>query len=212
MYVPKHFEETRIEVLRQFIREQPLGTLVTLTPHGLDANHLPFEIDPQPSPLGTLRGHIARANPLWRDSSPGTEALVVFQNSGTYISPSWYPSKQETGKVVPTWNYAVVHAHGTLRLVDDPEWLRTFVTQLTNRYEAGRSKPWRVTDAPAEFIDKQLGAIIGVEIQLARLIGKWKVSQNRPAPDRDGVIDGLLAEKHDAARAMAEFVRQVRDE
>lgn len=212
MYVPKHFEETRIEVLHQFIREQPLGTLVTLTPHGLDANHIPFEIDPEPSPLGTLRGHIARANPLWRDSSPGTEALVVFQNSGTYISPSWYPSKRETGKVVPTWNYAVVHAHGTVRFVDDRQWLRTFVTQLTDRYEAGRSEPWRVTDAPAEFIDKQLGAIIGVEILLVRLLGKWKVSQNRPAADRDGVVEGLLGEGHDAARAMAEFVRQARDE
>ena len=208
MYLPKHFEETRVEVLHQLIHAHPLGALVTMTPDGLDANHIPFEVDPSPAPFGTLRGHVARANPVWRDASRDVEALVIFQGPGLYISPSWYATKRETAKVVPTWNYVVVHAHGALRVIDNRDWLRDFVEKLTNRHEAGRREPWKVTDAPADFIDKQLGAIVGIEVPMTRLIGKWKVSQNRPAADRHGVVEALRQEGDHAAAAMADLVRQ----
>ena len=208
MYLPKHFEETRVDVLHELIRAEPLGALVTMMPGGLDANHIPFEVDPEPAPFGTLRGHVARANPVWRDASPDAEALVIFQGPGAYISPSWYPTKKETAKVVPTWNYVVVHAHGALRVIDDRAWLRTFVERLTNRHEAGRREPWQVTDAPADFIDAMVGAIVGIEVPIARLIGKWKVSQNRPEADRDGAAAGLREDGHAAAAAMAELVRR----
>jgi transcriptional regulator len=212
MYIPKHFDETRVEVLHEFIRARPLGALVTLTPNGLDANHIPFEIDPEPLPFGRLRGHIARANPLWRDFSRDVGVLVIFQGPSEYISPSWYPTKRETAKVVPTWNYAVVNAHGPLQTINDQAWLRGFIEKLTNRHEAGRNEPWKVTDAPADFVDKMLGAIVGIEIPVTRLIGKWKVSQNRPAKDQAGVVEGLLQEGHDSAAAMASLVRQSRGE
>jgi transcriptional regulator len=208
MYLPKHFEETRVEVLHGLVRAYPLGALVTVTAAGLDANHIPFEVDPEPAPLGTLRGHVARANPVWRETTPGAQALVIFRGPDTYVSPAWYPTKRETGKVVPTWNYAVVHAHGTPRFIDDPAWLRAFVARLTERHEARRPAPWKVTDAPADFVDKQVGAIVGLEIPIARLVGKWKVSQNRPPHDRAGVVDGLLAEGPDSAAAMADLVRR----
>lgn len=208
MYLPRHFEETRVEVLHELIRVHPLGALVTLTPGGLDANHLPFEVDQEPGPFGTLRGHVARANPLWREFSRDVEALVIFQGPGTYVSPAWYPTKNETAKVVPTWNYAVVHAHGALRVIDDRAWLRDFVTKLTHRHEAGRPAPWKVTDAPADYIDKQLGAIIGLEIPVTRLIGKWKMSQNRPPQDREGVVEGLRHEGGHTGAEIADLVRR----
>jgi len=210
MYLPKHFEETRIEVLHELIRAHPLAALVTLAAGALEANHIPFEIDPGPAPFGTLRGHVARANPVWRDFSPGVDALGIFQGPETYVSPSWYASKQEGGKVVPTWNYAVVHAYGPLRVIDDAGWLRAFVEKLTNRHEAGRAAPWKVTDAPSDYVDKLVTAIVGIEVPIARLAGKWKVSQNRPARDREGVVAGLLQETGDAATAMAELVRNVK--
>ena len=212
MYLPKHFEETHVQVLLELIRAHPLGALVTLTPTGLDANHIPFEVDPDPTPFGTLRAHIARANPLWRELSPDVETLAIFQGPNMYISPSWYPTKGETGMVVPTWNYAVVHAYGALRVIDDRAWLRAFVEQLTRRHEAERRDPWQVADAPSDFIDKQLGAIIGLEIPITRLIGKWKVSQNRSIHDRNGVVEGLLHAGGDTAAAMAEMVRQSKSE
>jgi transcriptional regulator len=194
MYVPKHFEETRVEVLHALMRRHPLGTLVAMTPHGLDANHIPFEIDAEPAPYGTLRGHVAKANPLWQSLSMTPEALVVFQGSNAYISPSLYVAKQEHGKVVPTWNYAVVHAHGAARVVHEAAWLRTLVTALTDRHEEGRADRWRVTDAPAEYVEKLLAAIVGIEIPIARLQGKWKLSQNRSVVDRRGVVAGLESE------------------
>jgi transcriptional regulator len=212
MYLPKHFEETRVQVLHDLIGAHPLGALVAMTSAGLEANHIPFEVDPEPAPFGTLRGHIARANPLWRDVSRDVEALVIFQGPGLYVSPSWYPTKQETAKVVPTWNYAVVHAYGAVRFIDDRDWLRAFVTKLTARHEAPRSDPWKVTDAPADYVDQMLGAIIGLEIPITRLVGKWKVSQNRPAQDRDGVVEGLLREGGSDAAGMAELVRNSRSE
>jgi len=206
MYTPKQFEETRVDVLHNLIRAHPLGALVTVTANGLDANHIPFEIDPEPAPFGTLRGHVARANPVWRD--PGAEALAIFQGVNTYISPSWYSTKQETGKVVPTWNYAVVHAHGTLRVIDDKNWVRAFVERLTNRHESDRPNRWHATDAPADYIDGLLETIVGLEMPIARLVGKWKVSQNRPERDRQAAAEQLGREDTDAAKTMAELIRE----
>lgn len=208
MYVPKPFEETDVSVLHQLILAHPLGALVTLTHHGLDANHIPFLVRAAPAPLGTLHGHMARANPLWRDFSRDVEALVIFQGPETYISPSWYPSKKEHGEVVPTWNYAVVHVHGSLRVIDDPVWMRAHLEELVTRCEAGRPIPWKMTDAPAEYIERMIRAIVGLEIPIQRLIGKWKVSQNRAARDREGVIEGLAGEGTERALAMADLVRR----
>ena len=208
MYLPKYFEETRVEVLHALVRAHPLGALVTLGAGGLEANHIPFEIDSDPAPFGTLRGHVARANPVWRELSRGADALAIFQGPASYVSPSWYPTKQEGGKVVPTWNYAVVHAYGPLRAVDDPAWLRAFVERLTSRHESGRTAPWHVTDAPADYVDKMVTAIVGIELPVTRLLGKWKTSQNRPARDRAGVVAGLEQDGGDAARAMAALVRE----
>lgn len=216
MYTPAHFAETRPEVLHALIATHPLGTLVTLTSTGLDANHLPFEFDPTPAPAspvsagaphGTLRAHVARANPVWRDSSRDHEALVIFQGPQTYISPTWYvETKPATGKVVPTWNYCVVHAHGPLHVIDDRDWLRAQIERLVRRHEATQSTPWHVSDAPADFIEKQLSAIVGIEIPVTRLVGKWKVSQNRSAPDRAGIVAGLQASTDINACPMAALV------
>ncbi|HKU17483.1 MAG TPA: FMN-binding negative transcriptional regulator [Steroidobacteraceae bacterium] len=191
MYVPRHFAENRVEVLHDLIRRHPLGVLVAATPDGPEASHVPFEIDPQPQPFGTLRCHLARANPLWEQIAADEPVLVVFQGEHGYVSPGWYPAKQEHGKVVPTWNYVAVHAYGNARVVHDAAWLRRMVEDLTNRHEQGRADPWHVNDAPADYIEKMLGAIVGVEIPLARLIGKWKLSQNRSSADRHGVVAGL---------------------
>ena len=208
MYNPPHFEETRPEILRDLIVTHPLGALVTLTSAGLDANHIPFEFADDGGPCGTLRGHVARANPGWQNFSPGVDALVIFQGPSAYITPSWYETKKETGKVVPTYNYCTVHAHGPLVTHDDREWVRAMVTRLTQRFESTRPAPWAVADAPADFIDKQLAAIVGIEIPIAKLVGKWKVSQNRPAADRANVVRGL-AERTDAGSAgMADLVRK----
>jgi len=194
MYLPKHFEETRSEALHELIRAHPLGMLVTLNGAGLQANSVPFILDADPAGgPGILRAHVARANPLWRETRGDVEALVVFQGPQAYISPNWYASKAEHGKVVPTWNYVMVQARGTLRAVDDADWLRAFVTRLTTKHEAVQAQPWAVTDAPADYIDTMLRAIVGIEIPLTALTGKWKVSQNRPAADRAGVVAGLNA-------------------
>jgi transcriptional regulator len=208
MYVPGHFEETRGEVLRRLIGERPLGTLVTFGAAGLDANHVPFELDPEPAPLGTLRGHLARGNPQWRGFSPDVEALVVFHGPDAYVSPALYPSKRETGKVVPTWNYVVVHARGPLRIVEDPEWLRALVGRLTDRHERARPDPWKVSDAPPDFVDKMLRAIVGLEIPLRGLEGKWKLSQNRPLADRRGVAEGLRGDPCEPTTTLAEWMEE----
>lgn len=170
MYLPKSFEPPHAHALQDFMRTHPFAALVTITSHGLDANHLPFVFDAEPSPYGTLRGHVARANPVWRESA-GADALVIFQGPDSFITPSWYPTKQETGAVVPTWNYIVVHAHGTLRVVEDAAWLRAHVEALTGRLEAGRAAPWAVSDAPEDYIQKMVGAIVGIEMPIARLTG-----------------------------------------
>jgi transcriptional regulator len=206
MYLPPHFEESRPELLHQLMHEYALGVLVTLGPDGLVANHLPFEHDPEPSPYGTLRVHVARANSVWRDSSNEVEALVVFQGPQTYVSPAWYPTKSETGHVVPTYNYLVVHAYGPLVVHDDPAWVRSLVGRLTRRYESAREDPWDVADAPADFIETQLRAIVGIEIPITRLLGKWKASQNRPLADRHAVARALEERGDASSLAMAEAI------
>jgi transcriptional regulator len=204
MYSPAQFEETRLEVLHELVRAHPLGTLVTLGANGLDANHIPFEIHPEPAPFGTLRAHVARANPVWREFQAHTQVLVVFQGPSAYVTPSWYATKRETGKVVPTYNYAVVHAYGFMQAIEDRAWLRALVGRLTDRFEASRAEPWQVSDAPAEFVEQLIGSIVGLEIPLQRLIGKWKMSQNRPAADLTGIVAGLQESSPEVARSVAE--------
>jgi transcriptional regulator len=191
MYLPSHFREERGEVLQALMRRHPLAVLVTMGTDGLLANHIPLEWDPEPAPHGSLVGHVARGNPMWRDRRPEIEALAIFQGPQSYVSPSWYETKRETGKVVPTWNYAVAQARGPLVVHDDTKWVRALVGRLTDRHESGFPVPWKVTDAPEEFIDRQLKAIVGIEIPIRQIEGKWKMSQNRPEADRRGVIEGL---------------------
>ena len=192
MYLPSSFQEDRLDVLHALIRAHPLAVLITHGSGGLQANPVPCHLDAT-GPQGVLRLHLARANPQLDDLRTATECLLVFQGPQAYISPSWYPSKAATGKVVPTWNYATVHAWGPPRVIDDPQWLRRLVGDLTHTHERDRSRPWAVDDAPADYTYAMLRAIVGVEIPIARIEGKWKVSQNRSAPDRQGVIDGLAA-------------------
>jgi transcriptional regulator len=206
MYTPKHFEEPRIEVMHELMRARPLATLVTLTSGGLNANHIPLHLLDAPAPFGTLRGHVARANPLWSDFAADVEVLAIFHGPDSYITPSWYATKQETGKVVPTWNYAVVHACGKLRVIDDAAWVRAQLEALTAHNEANFSKPWSVSDAPREYTDKLIETIVGIEIVVTRLTGKWKVSQNQPAKNQAGVIAGLNNSGLHDAEAMAALV------
>jgi transcriptional regulator len=208
MYDVEAFREQRIEVLHALIQAHPLATLVTTTAEGLEANHIPLLIDPEPTPWGTLVGHVARGNPVWRTFDSAADVLAVFQGPQGYITPSWYPSKAQHGKVVPTWNYAVVHAHGPLIVHDDAEWLRKLVTRLTVSRESLREKPWQVTDAPPDYIDTTLKAIVGIEIPIRRLQGKWKMSQNRLPQDRDGVMLSLQSQNDAASLAMLEKMRE----
>ena len=209
MYVPPHFREERVEVLHDLIRAHSLATLVTLGADGLTASHIPMLIDPEPAPYGTLKGHFARANPHWQDISSEVEALAVFSGPQAYVTPSWYPTKQETGRVVPTWNYAVVHAYGRIETYTDPERLLALITSLTDHYERELAAPWAVSDAPDDFVQRQLRAIVGIEIPIARLEGKWKVSQNRNAADRAGVAKGLSASADAEDRSVAALVSDV---
>jgi transcriptional regulator len=206
VYVPRLFSEDRVPVLHETIRRVALGTLVTSGAGGLIASHVPMLVDEQPQPFGTLIGHVARANPHWRDFTAGTEALAMFLGPEAYISPAWYATKAATGKVVPTWNYAAVHATGPIELVEDEAGLLDIVTRLTATHEAGRDAPWQVSDAPADFVAGMLKAIVGFRIKIARLEGKWKMSQNRPAEDRAGVVDGLKRESGLKGEAVAAAV------
>ena len=206
MYLPTQFNETRVDVLHALMRARPLCTLVTAVESGLLADHLPVETLNDPAPLGSLRGHIARANPLWRGYRSGTHSLAIFQGPQVYISPSFYPSKEKTGEVVPTWDYAVVHASGTLRFIDDRDWLRSLVSGLTRTHEMPRAAPWTIDDAPAAYIDNMLKLIVGFEFSIASLSGKWKVSQNRAREDRQGVIENLRGAADADSRQIAEML------
>ena len=206
MYLPRHFEQHDAQALRALMREHPLAALVSHAGGEITADHVPLEYVADAGEHGTLRGHVARANPLWR-SADGSAVLAIFRGAQAYVSPNWYPSKAATHKVVPTWNYAVVHAHGVLRAVDDAPWVRDFVTRLTARHESTLPAPWAVNDAPEDYVQQMLGAIVGIEIPLTRLIGKWKVSQNRSAADRDGVVAGLREPgRDDAAQQMSAVI------
>jgi transcriptional regulator len=204
VYVPAHFAEDRIDVLHQLIRESGLATVVSMTADGLLASHAPLLLDPDPAPYGTLIGHLAKANPHARAADPSVPTLVIFQGPDGYITPSYYAAKKEHGKVVPTWNYAAIHAYGTLEAFDDPARLLQVVTRLTNRHESSREKAWAVADAPAEFVQGMLRGIVGIALPIARLEGKLKMSQNRPAADQIGVVEGLrLDGQDDLAEAVA---------
>ncbi len=210
MYIPTHFDEPRVEVLHGLIRARPLATLVTLSSGGLNANHIPLHLSQDPAPFGTLRGHVARANPLWRDFARDVEVLAIFHGPDAYITPSWYPTKAETGKAVPTWNYAVAHAYGALRVVEDAAWLRAHLETLTVHNEASFPEPWRVADAPRDYTDKLIAAVVGIEIVITRLSGKWKVSQNQPPQNQAGVVAGLNERESREAREVAALVEAAR--
>ena len=208
MYEPPLHREEELERQHALIRARPLGLLVSHGPQGLLANAVPFLLDAAASKLGTLEAHVARANPQWRDLASSPEALVVFQGADHYVSPSWYATKQETHKVVPTWNYVMVQARGTARVIEDDAWLERQIAALTARQEASRAAPWAVGDAPADFVALQRKAIVGIAIEIADIRGKWKTSQNRTAADRAGVVQGLEALGDDEAAAMAAIVRE----
>lgn len=199
MYLPAHFEEHCPDVLHALVRDHPLGQLVTHGPEGLDANPIPFELDAAAAPNGLLRAHVARANPVWQQAG-GTEVLVIFQAADGYISPNWYPSKPEHHRHVPTWNYQVVHAHGVLRVMDDERFVRGLVARLTREQEARsqQPRPWKMGDAPPDYIDSMLKMIVGIEVELTRLVGKYKLGQNREARDRLGAAAGLGAQGNTA--------------
>jgi transcriptional regulator len=211
MYQPTHHREDRLDIQHQLIREHPLGLLVSNGRSGLIANPVPFVLEPSFGAKGILKAHIARANPQWLDFDPTLEALVVFQGPQAYISPSWYATKKLTGKVVPTWNYASVHAYGLLKIIEDRAWLLDQIQALTAMRETG-PRPWSVGDAPPDYVQAMLDAVIGLEIVIGRLEGKWKVSQNRPAADRSSVIEALAASTSEMDRAMARLVKKFEPE
>lgn len=203
MYIPAHFAITDPAALHRIVREHPLGMLVTHGEHGLDADHIPFELDPARGTLGTLTAHVARANPVWQRCPTGTPVMVVFRGAEAFISPNWYPSKHEAHRQVPTWNYEVVHAHGTLTVHDDERWVRGLVARLTRQHEAAEPKPWKMSDSAPEFIDGMLRNIVGIEVTLTSLVGKAKLSQNKEARDRLSAADTLASRGHEElAQAM----------
>ncbi len=193
MYIPAHFDEPRRDALHALMRDHPFGTLVTHGAQGLDANHLPFALIHQPDGHGLLHAHVARANPLWREYGDGEEVLVIFQGGDAYVSPNWYPSKHDEHKQVPTWNYMVVHAHGRIRVRDDERFVRAVVGRLTKTHEAAQPVPWTMADSPRDFIDTLLQAVVGIEIEITRLVGKAKLSQNKDVRDLRGAAEALQA-------------------
>jgi transcriptional regulator len=199
MYIPDQFREERLEVLRAFVAHHPLGALVAVTADGLTANHIPMLCHEREGTRGILQGHVARANPLWEGLAPDAPVLVIFGGANRYITPSWCPGKQQHGKVVPTWNYSVVHAHGTIRFVDNAHYGLRHVQELTDRQEASRPDPWKVSGAPADFIERMLSRIVPFEITVTRLIGKFKASQHRPESERHAVAAALAADGVPAA-------------
>jgi transcriptional regulator len=206
MYLPKHFEESNVAAMHAFIEGNPFGTLVCQTAQGMVANHIPFELDSASGEHGVLRAHVARANPIWQQALAGSEALVIFQGVNSYVTPSWYPTKKLTGKAVPTWAYAVTHAYGQVKFIQDGKWLHSLVSRLSDAQEVSRDEPWAVSDAPTDYIDKLVGAIIGVEIVVCRLEGKWKVDQNKQVVDRAGVVAGLKEQGDADSLELAELV------
>jgi transcriptional regulator len=208
MYNPPHFRNDDVTALHAAIRTRGFGSLVTVGEGGIEVSHVPMLVDPEPGPYGTLIGHIAKANPQWRTAKPEVAALAMFLGPDGYITPAWYATKQESGKVVPTWNYVAIHASGPLRFFHEPAPLLDVVTRLTDTHEAGRAQPWKVTDAPEDYVAGMLKGIVGFALTITKLEGKVKMSQNRPAPDRAGVVEGL---SRDASETTTEIARLVRE-
>jgi len=208
MYIPKHFEETRLPVIHGLMEARPFGTLVTMGPSGLIASHIPMVLERDGTELGVLRGHVSRANTQWKEFNADVDALAIFGGPHHYITPSWYPEKVETGKVVPTWNYAVVHAYGRLGIHENADWLRTHLETLTNIHEAGSATPWKVADAPDDYVSAMMKGIVGFEFAITRLEGKWKASQNRSERDRVAVAEGLEKLGTEDGRAMKALVER----
>jgi transcriptional regulator len=194
MYVPAHFSVPEAEELHSLVHAHPLGVLVTNTSNGLDANHIPFEFDPKEGEHGMLRAHVARNNSVWQEVKDGDEVLVVFRGEEAYVTPSWFPSKHEFHKQVPTWNYKVVHLHGRITIRDDERFVRGMVARLTKTHEASQPKPWKMTDAPSDYIDTMLKAIVGMEIEVTKITGKFKLSQNRELRDRLSLGEALIGQ------------------
>ncbi len=209
MYIPRANEENRVSVMQALMVSHPLATLVTLGDSGLFASHIPMVLENDGSQFGVLKGHISRANRQWRDFVPTVDALAIFAGHQHYISPNWYPGTKEHGKEVPTWNYVVVHAYGPLKVIQDDDWLLTNVEKLTNIHEAGSPIPWKVSDAPKDFIKSQLKGIVGLELPIERLQGKWKVSQNRTESERKGVVEGLSKLNSPESLAMKALVEEI---
>lgn len=212
MYLPKHFAESRPETLQAFIDQHPLATIVVGGISGLAADHIPLFLKRDTGIHGELIGHVARANPLSPKAADGIDCLVLFHGRQHYISPNWYATKAETGKAVPTWNYEVVHVQGKLFAMDDPVWLRACLADLSARHERTQAKPWTVDEAPAEYIDNMLKAIVGIRVEITSMVGKAKLSQNQPPINRQSVIDALRASDHEASLSMAEAIRRQNDE
>jgi transcriptional regulator len=207
MYIPRVNQEDRVPVLHKLMEDQPLASLITMGSSGLFASHIPMVLE-QNGALGLLKCHVSRANTQWRDHSPTVQALAIFSGPQHYITPTWYPEKQETGKVVPTWNYVVVHAYGFLKVIEDSEWLRAHLKKLTSIHEAASPVPWKISDAPADYISSQIKGIVGLEMTIDRLEGKWKVSQNRSERDREAVASGLADLNTPESLAMKALVEE----
>lgn len=202
MYLPAHFAVAEPEALHQLIQTHPLGALITQGERGLDADHLPFELDTESGEQGVLRAHVARNNPLWQAVPDGQEVLVIFKAADGYVSPNWYPSKQAHHQQVPTWNYAVVHAHGRIRVRDDARFVRRLLANLTRTHEAAEPAPWKMADAPRDYLEAMVQAVVGIEIEITGLVGKFKLSQNKEEADRQGAIDALQAKGQTALAAV----------
>ncbi|MBC3909274.1 FMN-binding negative transcriptional regulator [Undibacterium umbellatum] len=210
MYMPSHFSEERIEVLHALIQAHPLAALVSLQDGELEANHIPFLISAPTAeaPHGVLRCHVARNNPVWQSAASSQDALLIFQGAQAYISPRWYEEKQRSGSVVPTYNYAVVHAHGPMRIVEDRQEFLRLLSDLSDNFERKFDQPWKVSDAPAEYVDRMMDMIVGIEIPVRRISGKWKTSQNKSTQDRVNMVDGLREKQDPASHALADVMEQ----
>ncbi|WP_286238054.1 FMN-binding negative transcriptional regulator [Neptuniibacter halophilus] len=205
MFIPKRFQQENTAELLALMQQYSFATLVTPTESGIEATHLPMLVESEGDQL-YLRAHIAKANPIWKTVAAGAEVLAIFNGPDCYISPSHYPTKKEHGKAVPTWNYVVVHVKGVIKFIQDDQWKYGLVDRLTAQHEEGAAEPWAITDAPEAYIQKMLPAIIGLEIEVAEITGQWKLSQNQPEMNRQGVVDGLSVSPDDAARAIARLV------
>lgn len=212
MFIPKYHALTDLEAMQSHIDQHPLGAWVCSIDGNLTANHIPFVLDRHHGSNGRLIGHVSRGNSVWKSLQDGTPSVIMFLGPQAYITPSWYPGKKEHGKVVPTWNYVAVHAHGKVSAIDDDDWKLDMLHQLTDTQESSRSHPWKVTDAPDEYVQKKLRAIVGIEMVIDRLEGRLKASQDEDLPDRYGTVDGLRQEQASQAHEMAELVRrQIKD-